>query len=65
MRSLITIGALGGFYGRWVDGVLGRVTEFLAEVVGAPFSGEVSVALRAARQDARFNDSGPTLNGFA
>ena len=24
----ITLGALGGFYGRWVDGVLGRVTEF-------------------------------------
>jgi peptide/nickel transport system permease protein len=24
----ITIGALGGFYGRWVDGALGRVTEF-------------------------------------
>jgi len=24
----ITIGALGGFYGRWVDGVLGRITEF-------------------------------------
>ncbi len=24
----ITVGALGGFYGRWVDGLLGRVTEF-------------------------------------
>jgi peptide/nickel transport system permease protein len=24
----ITIGALGGFYGRWVDSVLGRITEF-------------------------------------
>ncbi len=34
------------------EGERARVTEFLAEPCGAPFGGEISVQLRAARQDA-------------
>ena len=30
-----------------------RITEFLAEIIGAPFTEGISVSLRAARQDAR------------